>query len=421
MRFRDGEQLDPGAARELAAVDAALAGQPVAPGQEQLAELTLALRAERPVPEERFARDLDAIVARGFRPPTEEGDARKAGLPGFLRPRMRLALATVASVFIAGTAVFSSGILDGDERAGVPAGDRAQPAATGSADNSAATPQKAPAGRGAAEAPATGGGNSAGGVVAPQPLTVSPPVPTPPNVAPGVRRRKVERQAALVLAAAPQDVEDVADDAIAVVDRHRGFVLTSSVRGGDDAGATLDLRIPSARLDEAVADLSRLGHVRSREQSSQDVTARFISTEARLREAEAERRSLLRQLAAADTLNETASVRARLRLVNRRIARSRSQLASQRARIQLAAVSLTIEADGAVSRSKDEGWTPGDALHDAGQVLGTSLAAALLVLALAVPASVLAFGGWALWSVLARRRRESVLSRASEVEDSASR
>ena len=135
MRFRDGEQLDPGAAREFAAVDAALAGQPVDPGQEQLAELTLALRAERPVPEERFARDLDAIVARGFRPPTEEGDARKAGLPGFLRPRLRLALATVASVFIAGTAVFSSGMLDGDERAGVPAGDRAQPAATGSADN----------------------------------------------------------------------------------------------------------------------------------------------------------------------------------------------------------------------------------------------------------------------------------------------
>ncbi len=431
MRFRDGEQLDPVAARELAAVDAALAGQPVEPGQEQLAELTLALRAERPVPDERFARQLDTIVARGFRPVTAEAGTHTSGLPGFLRPHLRLALATVASVFIAGTAVFGSGILNGDERAGVPARDRAQPAATGAADGSAATApevapgaQKAPVGRAspATEAPATGAGDSAaGGGVAPQPLTVSPPVPTPTNVAPGVRRRKVERQAALVLAAAPQDVEDVADDAIAVVDRHRGFVLSSSVRGGDDAGATLDLRIPSARLDEAVADLSRLGHVRSREQSSQDVTARFISTEARLREAEAERRSLLRQLAAANTLNETASVRARLRLVNRRIARSRSQLASQRARIQLAAVSLTIEADDAVSRSKDDGWTPGDALHDAGQVLGTSLAAALLVLALAVPASVLGLGGWAFWSVLARRRRERVLAHASEVEDSASR
>ena len=154
----------------------------------------------------------------------------------------------MASVFIAGTAVFSSGILDGDERAGVPAGDRAQPAATGAADGSAATApelapeaQKAPAGRGApaAEAPAAGSSDSAGsGAVAPQPLTVSPPVPAPTNVAPGVRRRKVERQAALVLAAAPQDVEDVADDAIAVVDRHRGFVLSSSVRGGDDAGAS---------------------------------------------------------------------------------------------------------------------------------------------------------------------------------------
>jgi uncharacterized protein DUF4349 len=408
MRFRDGEQPDPGAARELAAVDSALAGRPVEPGQEQLAELTLALRAERPVPEERFARHLDAIVARGFRPATAEASARKSGLPGFLRSRLRLALATVASVFIAGTAVFSSGILNGDDGAGLPAGERSVPATRSTADGSAATaPEVAP---------------GAGGVVAPQPLTVSPPVnPAPTNVAPGVRQRKVERQAALVLAAAPQDVEGVADDAIAVVDRHRGFVLSSSVRGGDDAGASLDLRIPAARLDEAVADLSRLGHVRSREQSSQDVTARFVSTQARLREAQAERRSLLRQLAAADTLNETASVRARLREVNRRIARSRSQLAAQRARIQLAAVSLTIEADGAVSRKDDGGWTPGDALHDAGQVLGTSLAAALLVLALAVPASALGLGGWALWRVVARRRRERVLTRGQKVEESASR
>ena len=112
-------------------------------------------------------------------------------------------------------------------------------------------------------------------------------------------------------------------------------------------------------------------------------------------------------------------MRARLRLVNRRIARSRSQLAAQRARIQLAAVSLTIEADGAVSRNEDDGWTPGDALHDAGQVLGTSLAAALLVLALAVAG--FGSGPRRLGSLAGPRPQEARAraGRAAEVEESA--
>src|SRR6185503_8551766 len=117
----------------------------------------------------------------------------------------------------------------------------------------------------------------------------------------------------------------VADGVIRVTDRHGGFVLSSSVSAGEGAkaGASLDVRIPSDRLQAAVADLSELAHVRSRTQAARDVTAEFSSPRRRLADALAERRGLLRQLAQAVTPNQTAAVRARLRAVNRRADRAR--------------------------------------------------------------------------------------------------
>ena len=95
----------------------------------------------------------------------------------------------------------------------------------------------------------------------------------------------------------------MADDAIRVTDRHGGFVLSSSVAAGEgaDAGANLDLRIPSTRLQPALADLSELAHVRARTQETSDITAAFRSPRRRLADAFAERRGLLRQLARAVT------------------------------------------------------------------------------------------------------------------------
>src|SRR5215207_538924 len=66
MRLREEETLSAEAERDLAALDAALAGRP-APENEALAELARALRAERPEPEPRFTDELDARAAEGFR------------------------------------------------------------------------------------------------------------------------------------------------------------------------------------------------------------------------------------------------------------------------------------------------------------------------------------------------------------------
>jgi hypothetical protein len=295
-----------------------------------------------------------------------------------------LALGTAASIFIVTTAVVSSGVLSGDD-------DRRPGTVTRSAPPANKTP----------EATAT------------RPSDALKAVPTPPpdggDISPRQRARNVEREAALTLAAAPDEVEDVSDGVIEVTDRYRGFVLRSTISSGDTrAGATLDLRIPSGRLESAIRDLSKLAHVRSRTQSSQDVTARFVSIRSRLTEAVAERRGLLRQLAAADTANETASVRARLGLVNRRIAAQRATLRRLENRVDFASVAVSIEPDGA---SADAGgdWSPRDALTDGIGILGTALALALIVLAVLVPLSLLALLVWAGYQVAMRRRRQRTL------------
>jgi hypothetical protein len=126
-----------------------------------------------------------------------------------------------------------------------------------------------------------------------------------------------------------------------------------------------------------------------------------------LREAIAERRGLLRQLAGADTPNETASIRARLRLANRQIAARRASLRALQDRIDYAAVVVELQPDGSTSRS--DGSTLGDALDVARDVLATSLAVALVAAAVLVPVSIVALASSLTARRVARRRRERVL------------
>src|SRR5918994_7702718 len=85
MRTREQDTPDPAAERELAAIEAALAGRPVPSDLEDLAQLSVELRELRPRPEDEFAAELDASAASGF--PTAPRVARAGKL---LAPRRRM-------------------------------------------------------------------------------------------------------------------------------------------------------------------------------------------------------------------------------------------------------------------------------------------------------------------------------------------
>ena len=98
-------------------------------------------------------------------------------------------------------------------------------------------------------------------------------------------------------------MRDATDEIFGIVGRYEGIVISSSIQDGPEgeAGARFELMIPSERLSDALADLSGVAEVRSREEQTLDITAPTITVAERLQDARAEVEGLLEQLADADT------------------------------------------------------------------------------------------------------------------------
>jgi hypothetical protein len=221
--------------------------------------------------------------------------------------------------------------------------------------------------------------------------------------------RKVEQSAAMTLAAPRADVDQVADGVARVATTLGGFVASSSISSG--RGGFLELRVPSARLDDAIARLGRLGHVRRLERSTLDITAQSVSARSRVADLTAERRSVLSQLAKAVTLDEIDRLKARLRTVTARLQAARA--ASKRVDARAAFAGLSVEVVGERrAAAASAGWSPGQAWHDAVRVLEVIAGIALIAFAVALPLGLLGAPAWVAGRRLARRRRERALDLA---------
>lgn len=386
--------------RELEAIDAALEG---APPLTDLGRLALELRDERPEPRPAWAGELDRRVTAGFERPGGGASWWKRRIGA--QPMLPLgALASVLLVLTLSIAVLSSNRGDDESESaggGVAASEELDSGGGGAsgADESPVIENE----RQAAPQPASGGAEPASSLAPPL-----PPVPGDPRPGSDGRRvRKVERSASLNLVAQPEQIERVAAGVVRITDSVGGFVVTSSVSTGD--GGTFELRVPSRRLQQALAELSKLAHVAERNQATTDITAQHVSARERLQDARAERRSLLRRLAAATTDDEAASLRARLRTVSAQIARAKAALASVRNRAAFSTVAVTLTADPEPGGADEGAWTPGDALDDAVRVLEVVAGVALVSLAVLLPLSLLVLVGWGAAQWAARRRRERAL------------
>ena len=363
----------------------------------ELAELGELLREEPPRPDPAWARRLDSRAAAGFpRPPRRSPWAvlkahRRALVPVVSFACVALLVVGLSTVQVgsddeggSGGGSFSSEDASGGD-AGAPAQGRGSAESAGDSGDSSVTAPKL--------APATGGGSPGSD---------------------GRRTRFQERSAALTLAARPRQIERVADGILRVTDAAGGFVASSTVSGGAGSGGSFELRIPNARLDKAIADLSRLADVRERTQSSRDITAETLTARERLREAKREREGLLRALARATTLNETESIKARLRTVNRELAVARQAVRRVENRAAYANVSVDlVSSDGSTAAPSDDGrWTPGDALDDSLRVLEVASGVAVIVLAIALPLALLAAIAAGAARLARGRRRERALDMA---------
>lgn len=366
---------DPAVLEELAALDAGLRGEPVAPEHADLAALAREVRAGRPRIDPGFAALLEERVAAGF---AEDGGGVPRGTTSRLRRAWRPAAALLA-VALAAVVVLPAVLGGEDEQTAV---DTPQAARPGSPEQGAGAQLLQDGGAGRAT-------DGAAELAVPE--------------APG---RAVERITGLTLAVPDAEVQDTADGAIAVADRVEGFVETSTVDVGPGrATASLTLRVPDDRVDDALAALSRLGDVRERTQQTTDLTESLDSTQERLDDARATRDGLRNALRDAETAREVTDLRERLEEARSRVRRLGGELAGLRERTSLATIDVAVQGTGGSPSEGEDGgaWTPGDALGDALDVLRVTAGVAIVALAAAVPAVILL--GLAALLVVATRRR----------------
>ena len=378
MRRREST-LDPAVAAELEALEAAIAGDPGA--EPELVALVRDVRAEAPTMDLGFRARLDERVEDEFaKAPRRRRFALRPLIP---------ALGVAGCVLAAIVAVaLTAGGGDSNDSASSGGGTAAAPLATtqGEASDSAKS-----------NSGSSGSGGSA--------------LASPPAAAAPARQRRVERSTRLELTTT--DVQKASDGVVRATQAAGGFVQSSQVSTGDGRStSSFVLRVPTSRLDDALARLSKLGHVKSLQQSADDITGAYDSASGRLTEARAERRGLLRALDHATTAEQVSSLRARIADNRRELQRYQRDFNAVRNRANLATVGVDVTgaARKQVAAPSDGPWTPGDAAHDAVRVLEVSAGVALIALAVLLPLGLVGAAGGLAALTLRRRRREAALS-----------
>jgi len=131
-----------------------------------------------------------------------------------------------------------------------------------------------------------------------------------------------------------------------------GFVEKSSQTNSGGHSASITVRVPAARLDQAIAQIKGLATTVDRESVEvQDVTRQYIDLDARLRNAQAEEAQYLQIMKRATSIKDTLDVTEKLSDVRGRIEEMQGELKFLTAQIDMSTleISLRSEADAAVA------------------------------------------------------------------------
>jgi hypothetical protein len=415
MRLLDHEPpIDPEIAAALDAIDAVLAGDPADARYAEVAEIALLLASDRPAPAPEFARSMDERMARRFAPaPTPAGAGAGAGAGTGRQRRWRSSSAfwQATGALAAGAAVIAAiVVVAGGARLGSSAASSSEASYGAVSTSSAAASSRASAPKAAAvPVPPTGSaGGSASSSIASAAPTLQPPT----------TGRKVVQSAQLQLAAAPNRIDDVAQQVYDVVGALNGTVESSTVTqaGGTGGYASFELSIPSASLGQAMSRLSSLNYavVVSRTDSSQDITDQYGAAQRSLADARALRTSLLKQLASATTTEQIDSLKAQIRDAESSISSDQATLNRLNHQVNFSQLALEVNARSVPPpvTHGGGGFGIGRAAHDAGRVLTVAAGVALITIAALTPVALVVTLAWWVGSAVRRRRREQALDAA---------
>lgn len=400
--------LDPAVVAELAALDAALAGDS---HDSEWAALVAAVRDEVPAASPGFARTLDERVTAGF-PRTRPAWLR---LPQLRGPALAVLACAVVLCGVVGLAASGLDLEGGTDEMAMSTTSAesasAEVAASDAQPGDGPTAAERTMSSGAAAPAAQAQDLEADG--APSGVAAAPGPAGAAARAPALSRadRKIERSTQLRLTTDSASLQDAADGIVRTTQDLGGFVSSSTVDSSPSSGeAAFALRIPTARLDDALKRFGELADVAQLSQGTQDITASFVSARSRLTDARAERKALLAAFARAEAPRAITSVRARLRGNRTEIARLETSVRRVQRRADLARVNVDLSATGTATDPDAGGaWGPRDAADDALRLLEVIASVLLVAAAVLLPLALLATAAALAGRGLRRRRRDAAL------------
>lgn len=190
-----------------------------------------------------------------------------------------------------------------------------------------------------------------------------------------------------------------AQDALTLTQSLGGYVVSSSVATGEDGSATLTLRVPVDRVQDAIVGLSGLGRIVSQQVTVEDRQESIDAFQRRMRSLRSQI-ALVNARLESETLDSETRARLETRLKNLRIdlTGARRSIGVLRAEARMSTIQLTVVtpgAFGAVAPPSRIDRTIDEALN----VLAWEAVIALGIVIVLAPFALVAFAAW-----LGRRR-----------------
>jgi hypothetical protein len=286
-----------------------------------------------------------------------------------------------------------------EQQAMAPASPRPQ-AATEARDFSGPGVAGGIAGRGAAGPVAT---DMAASSAAPPPAPVVQPPAPPAAPSSGATADSVAGPMLIRTGRASVEVDSLEPATAAVralAQRLGGYVAGTSLATGryQVRSATLELKVPAHRFEQAVGGLAPLGRVETVDVSAQDVGEEFVDVTARVangRRLEARLLALLERSAA--RLSDVLAVERELARVREEIERAEGRLRYLRTRVTLSTLVVTVHEREPLVTSTPSEHVLLDALRQAWRNFVGLLAGTIAALGVLLPLGIVGVLAWRVW------------------------
>jgi hypothetical protein len=174
--------------------------------------------------------------------------------------------------------------------------------------------------------------------------SAAPQPPPPPAAAPDSERKMVRTDSLDLVVKHPAEA---AEQVRQLAARLGGFLVTSEVSGdADAASASLTIRVPAARFEEARTEIRKLGlRVENERVEAQDVTRQYVDQAAHLRNLRAEEEQYLLILKRAATVKDTLEVSEKLSEVRGEIEQQQAEFDALSKQVETVAITVSLQAE----------------------------------------------------------------------------